>query len=95
MTISVSPSIGCIQQFKIIDPKCMDRLFARFTDNYLIYQSENLFNPIIRNVKHIVRYFASFVLYQCVKLFNLFGISGSGSIFHVNISGGPDISIIP
>ena len=76
----------------------MDRLFARFTDNYLIYQSENLLNSIIRNVKHIVRYFAAFVLYQCVKLFNLLGIAGSDNqfrIFHVNISGGPDISIIP
>ena len=78
----------------------MDNLFARFTDNYLIYQSElkNQLNLIIRNVRHIVRYFAAFVLYQCVKLFNLFGISGSNkqfTIFHVNISGGPDISIIP
>ena len=76
----------------------MDRLFARFTDNYLIYQSENLLNPIIRNLKHIFRYFAAFVLYQSVKLFNLFGISGSDKqfrIFHVNINGGPDISIIP
>ena len=76
----------------------MDNLFAGFTDNYLIYQSENQLNIIIRNVKHIVRYFAAFVLYQCVKLFNLFGISGSDkqfTIFHVNISGGPDISIIP
>ena len=76
----------------------MDNLFARFTDNYLIHQSENQLNIIICNVKHIIRFFAAFVLYQCVKLFNLFGISGSDkqfTILHVNISGGPDISIIP
>ena len=32
----------------------MDRLFARFRDDYFVYQSENELNPIICYVKHIV-----------------------------------------